>query len=99
DPKPPPATIDPDASDRLYLCLRISGSATRPIVAVVARLDALTDEKPADAPIVAMARPPRRLPIHLEANSYMSLPSPAANSRCAMNRKSGIVPIARLVAR
>ena len=54
----PPAAIAPVASAGLYLYFFISGKVTRPIVAAVATLEALTAAKPAHAPTVAIARPP-----------------------------------------
>jgi len=45
-----------------YLYSFISGRATVPMVAAVARLEPLTAAKPAQAPTVAIASPPRSCP-------------------------------------
>ena len=64
-PMLPPAAILPVARAGSYLKRFISGRATAPMVATVAVLEPHMAAKPAQAPMVAMARPPRICPNQL----------------------------------
>jgi hypothetical protein len=73
--------VDPTATEELlkigwYPRFFISGNDTEVIVAAVAVLDPQIAAKPAQAMIVAIARPPRVLPIHVYAVSYRLLLTP-----------------------
>ena len=57
-PRLPPAATTPVARAGSYRYFFISGRATEAIVAAVALVEPQMAEKPAQAPIVAMARPP-----------------------------------------
>ena len=57
----PPLATTPVASPLSYLCLSISGMATRAMVAAAAMLDPDAAPKPAQAQLVATASPPGRL--------------------------------------
>ena len=57
-PKLPPAATTPVASSSRYLNRVISGKATEAMVAAVALVEPHMAEKLAQAPTVAMARPP-----------------------------------------
>ena len=62
-PRVPPAAMQPVARESAYLKRFISGSATIPMVAAVAREEPDIAAKPAQAPMVAMLSPPGRKPI------------------------------------
>ncbi|OQC74179.1 MAG: hypothetical protein BWX45_00059 [Deltaproteobacteria bacterium ADurb.Bin002] len=66
-PRLPPAATTPVASAGSYWYFFISGSATEAMVAAVALVEPQTAEKPAQAPMVAMASPPGRWPKNLWA--------------------------------
>jgi hypothetical protein len=57
-PNVPPAATQPVESVSAYPCVRISGVAMVPIVAVVAAREPQMAPNPAQAAIVAQARPP-----------------------------------------
>ena len=58
----PPLATTPVASPLSYLCLSISGTAIRAMVAAAAILEPEAAPKPAQAQLVATARPPGRAP-------------------------------------
>ena len=62
-PSVPPAATDPVARLSAYLYFFISGSATRPIVTAEASEEPERAANPAQAAMVADAKPPRRCPI------------------------------------
>ena len=57
-PRLPPAATVPVASASLYPSRFISGRVTEAMVAAVAFVEPQMEAKPAQAPTVAMARPP-----------------------------------------
>jgi len=59
-------------------------------VAAVAFVEPDIAEKPAQAPIVAMARPPLKLPINTYTESYNLLLIPEWKAICPINTNSGI---------
>jgi hypothetical protein len=69
-PKVPPAAIQPVARALSYLYLLISGKATLENIAAGASELPQAAAKLAQAPTVAIARPPGRCPTHLLAESY-----------------------------
>ena len=75
-PSVPPAAIVPVASEREYLYLLSSGSATWPMVEAVAVDEPQTAPKPAQAAIAAIATPPRKRPSHAFAARNRSDDSP-----------------------
>jgi hypothetical protein len=68
----------------------ISGSVTVAIVAAVALVDPDIAENPAQAPMVAIARPPLKLPINTYTESYNLLLIPEWKAICPINTKRGI---------
>lgn len=62
-PSVPPAATEPVARLSAYLYFFISGRATRPMVTAEAKDDPESAANPAQAAIVADAKPPRRWPI------------------------------------
>ena len=64
-PRLPAAATVPVARPMSYLYLFISGTVTVAIVAAVAFVEPDMAEKPAQAPTVAMASPPGRLPMRM----------------------------------
>ena len=64
-PRVPPAATQPVLNAPSYLCFFISGRATLPMVATVAKVSPQTAPKAAQPPTVAMPSPPGNCPIHL----------------------------------
>jgi len=69
-PRVPAAATQPVARESSYPYLFISGMATLPMAAAVAFVEPHMAAKPAQAAIVAMARPPRRWPKTTYPASY-----------------------------
>ena len=90
EPSCPPQEIAPRDNRSAYLCFRISGKATATIVAAVATGLPQTAAKPAQAPMVAIASPPGRCPIHLLMVSKASELNPALPARMPMKVNSGM---------
>src|SRR5215470_7187922 len=85
---PPPATT-PDARRSEYPNFFIEGYATLANVAAVAMEDPQMPPKPADAQIVAMARPPRRWPMNVYAARNSSCDIPARVTKLPIRMNSG----------
>ena len=88
-PMVPPAATTAVANPIWYLYLFISGKATLPKVAAVARLEPQIAAKAAQAPIVAIASPPRQCPIQECTASYKSLLNPLKKANEPMRIKRG----------
>ena len=85
----PPAATEPAANRGSYPYFFISGRATSPMVAEVARLEPLTAANPVAPPMPAMARPPLNRPSHFAASVKRSVPRPLTKMILAMRRKRG----------
>ena len=88
-PSVPPAASAPVDKAPEYPARRSSGRATCPIVAAVASDEPQMDPNPAQAPIAAIATPPRRWPMNASAALNKALDMPPSVANWPISRNSG----------
>jgi hypothetical protein len=89
-PSVPPAASEPVESAPEYLYLRISGSATCPMVAAVASEDPQIVPNAAQAPTAAIAMPPLKWPTTALMPRNSRADSPEPDATLPISRNSGI---------
>src|SRR5262245_28025186 len=94
----PPLAHTPVASALSYLCLSISGTASRAITAAAATLDPEAAPKPAHAQLVATARPPGIQPNQASAARNSAVPMPELPATAPISRNMGIADRSQLAA-
>src|SRR5262245_57133676 len=94
----PPLAQTPVARPLLYLCLSISGIATRAITAAAATLEPEAAPKPAQAQLVATARPPGSEPNQATAARNKAVPIPELPATAPIRRNIGIDDRSQLAA-
>src|SRR5262245_7805793 len=96
--KVPPEAQTPVASPLSYLCLSISGTASRAITAAAATLEPDAAPKPAQAQLVATASPPGIQPNQATAARNSPVPIPALPATAPISRNIGMADRSQLAA-
>src|SRR5215475_5501565 len=94
----PPLAQTPVASPLSYLCFSISGTARRAMTAAAATLDPEAAPKPAQAQLVATARPPGSAPNQAWAARNSAVPMPELPAIAPIRRNIGIAESSQLAA-